>query len=989
MIAFRTFGRLDLRAPDGAELASVLVHPKRTALLCYLAAARPRGFHRRDALLALLWPELDQEHARAALRKAVYHLRRSLGEEVVVGRGDEELATAPDRLWCDATAFEESLAAGDAAAALELYAGEFLSGFYIPEALEFERWVEAERAHLRQRAADGAWSLAMQDERVGDVFGAAAWARRAVELAPADEAALRRSLQLLDRIGDRSGAIAAYEEFARRLARDYQLEPSAETRALIGDIRRAGGTPEAAGVEPHAPASATPPSRAEEPAERPPSALSARARIRAGWRRPGTLAAAAGVSAIAALVAGRTLLQRNAEAPAVPAPTVVAVLPFAVRGDPALEYLGEGIASLLSAGLDGAAELRAVDPAAVLGSLDSGSDEPIGPEAARALARRFDAGLYILGDVVAAGGRVRVNAALYDARAGERPRGRAAVEGESHELFRLVDGLAAQLLAQQVGASAGPTVRMAAVTTASLAALKAYLEGERELRRGRYDRALAGFRRATAEDSTFALAWYRLSLAAEWFSRGDLQAAAAERAVRYMDRLSEPDQSRLRAFLAWRRGAADEAERLYRGIVGTYPDDSDAWMQLGEVWFHYGPLRGRPISRSREAWQRVRSLEPHYAPAVYHLARIAAVEEDRRALDSLTALVPRLNPESERALEMRALRAFALRLASEQRDVLGELENASDNTLIITTRSVLTYSGGVHDGEALARLLVSPRRTPEVQGLGYLMLAQLAGARGQWRLARARLDTLATLLPAWALEYRAFLALAPHRDVSAEELRETRAALVEWNAEAVPPSETPGLYVRAHDGVHPELRLFLAGALSARLGESRAASRYADELERGSADGFAASLAHRVRAQMSWRRGELRSALRRLDAGWHETIYDYSNNSPFFSQGAERFLRAEILRALGRESEALTWYASLGEVSPYELVFLAPATLRRAEIAERLGDPASAARFYTRFLELWQDSDPEHRPLVEDVRRRFERLRAGREQAASLDPAQE
>ena len=63
----------------GAELRSVLAQPKRLALLGYLAAATPPGPQRPDTLLGLFWPELDDEHARNALSKAVHFLRRVSG----------------------------------------------------------------------------------------------------------------------------------------------------------------------------------------------------------------------------------------------------------------------------------------------------------------------------------------------------------------------------------------------------------------------------------------------------------------------------------------------------------------------------------------------------------------------------------------------------------------------------------------------------------------------------------------------------------------------------------------------------------------------------------------------------------------------------------------------------------------------------------------------------------------------------------------------
>src|SRR2546422_8632153 len=90
MIEFRLLGTLHLIDAAGREVKSLLTRPRRLALLAYLAAATPRGLHRRDSLLALFWPELDQEHARAALRQALHVVRDALGADVIVTRGDEE-----------------------------------------------------------------------------------------------------------------------------------------------------------------------------------------------------------------------------------------------------------------------------------------------------------------------------------------------------------------------------------------------------------------------------------------------------------------------------------------------------------------------------------------------------------------------------------------------------------------------------------------------------------------------------------------------------------------------------------------------------------------------------------------------------------------------------------------------------------------------------------------------------------------------------------
>src|SRR3954470_23038356 len=101
-----TLGRVRLVATDGAESAAA--QPKRMALLAYLAVTSARGATRRDALLALFWPELGDEEARRALRQGLHYLRRVLGEDVFVGEGDE-LRVRDGTLGCDAVDLERML----------------------------------------------------------------------------------------------------------------------------------------------------------------------------------------------------------------------------------------------------------------------------------------------------------------------------------------------------------------------------------------------------------------------------------------------------------------------------------------------------------------------------------------------------------------------------------------------------------------------------------------------------------------------------------------------------------------------------------------------------------------------------------------------------------------------------------------------------------------------------------------------------------------
>lgn len=236
VIELSLLGGYELRGAGEAGHA-ILAQSKPLALLAFLALSPEGRFQRRDRLIGLLWPELDQAHARAALRKALHDLRTSLGTHVVTTRGDDEIALTPQVVRCDAVEFAESIEKGHLVHALDLYHGDLMPGFYLSGCVEFERWVEDERTVARERAAAASWALAVRFEGEQQLTQASSMARRAVRHAWSDERVLRRAMILLDRLGDRAGAIRMFDEFARRLRADLEIEPSSESVALANTIR--------------------------------------------------------------------------------------------------------------------------------------------------------------------------------------------------------------------------------------------------------------------------------------------------------------------------------------------------------------------------------------------------------------------------------------------------------------------------------------------------------------------------------------------------------------------------------------------------------------------------------------------------------------------------------------------------------------------------------------------------------------------------------
>ncbi len=653
--------------------------------------------------------------------------------------------------------------------------------------------------------------------------------------------------------------------------------------------------------------------------------------------------------------------------------TRIAVLPFSVRGSETFEYLGEGVVDLLSVKLDGAGTLRSVDPRAVLGMVDRRGGGPPDPAGGLAIAEGFGAGMYVLGNIVEVGGRLRFDASLYDRARGLEPVAQASAEGQPYEVLDLLDEIAGELLAGHGALQGSRITQIALVTTDSLSALKSYLRGVREFRAARFPEAAIAFQEAVAADTSFALAWYQLSVTADWLQRADPAREAAEQAVLFADRLAERDRRLLEALLIVREGDAVEAERLYREILDTYPDDVEAWGQLSELLFHFKPRLGGRLEDSRPAWERLIALDPDQASPFVHLARVAGVAGDVAGLDSLTSRAITLSPEGDRVLEMRALQALSHQDSSVRARVFAELARMGNDGLAEASWSTGAFLDHPAKGEAVAHLMTVPTRSAETRAFGYAQLAFGDLAQGKWSSARSRIDQLGALEPAKALEIEALVAVTPFRLAERAELDGLRERLAGFDAAAVAPSAAQSVWFAVHNGLHPLLRAYLLGVVSARLGDRDAARRYAGEAERMDVPSWAGSLQHdvvrRVQATDALVAGDTAAALALLEEVRLQVWHQFSVASPFFSGSLERYLLARLLEQAGRHTEALRWYGSFEGAALHDRIYAAPAHWRRAKIYEALGEREQAVLHYQRFVELWRDADPEYHWMVEEARR--------------------
>jgi DNA-binding SARP family transcriptional activator len=553
ILRLSTLGEIDLRRADGSSVQSVLAQPKRLALLVYLVMAGAGGrFVRRDTLLAMFWGDHPQERARASLSTGLHFLRRSLGEGLILARGNEELAVSADRISCDAVLFAEALDHGRPAEALAQYRGDFLPGLFVADAHGFEEWAANERERLQTRGFHAALELSHASRGLGEWEEACKWARRSLELRPYDEGALQVLVESQVATGNAAGALLDFERFAARLRRELDLEPSAEMAEWMETVRCAGVSrvPDRSGGKTPAPRRrALEVLAGEAPAAGAPETtgnLEAGPQAAATNPRRGLRFAAAGGTLLLLGMLGtagmKLLSGGSAETPLL---GQIEVIPFENRtGDPSLEPVGYLVADWIAQGLVGTGFGDVMEP------LPTGS--------------RAGARAQVLGSYYLDGDEIVFLPRIIDLATGTAVGPLGPVRGATDEI-----GPAVQTVRERVLAA------MAALRDRrlegwghmfglppSLEAYLAYSAGLEHFQAGRAGDALPNLERAAQIDTTFLAP-------VVWAAQAHLQLGDPESAARvtsYLDarreRLSPAERYRLDwylARLAGNHGAAYEA----------------------------------------------------------------------------------------------------------------------------------------------------------------------------------------------------------------------------------------------------------------------------------------------------------------------------------------------------------------------------------------------------------------------------------------------
>lgn len=233
MLKIRLFGTPEVWRDE----ASVKINRRKSRAILYYTAAQSQPVTRAQ-LLEMFWIDLPRPQALQILRTTIYGLRKALGEALQVGGEKIQLQPSVD---VDARRFQAGLKSmpqdlNELASLVELYQGDLLEGFTLPDSQAFEDWLLIEREHLRRLAIRGFSGLSKRYEAVGDFHNALTALDQALAFDSLQEDIHRERIRVLYQSGDRPGAIRHYDYLRRLLDKEMGVPPMKETRDLYDDL---------------------------------------------------------------------------------------------------------------------------------------------------------------------------------------------------------------------------------------------------------------------------------------------------------------------------------------------------------------------------------------------------------------------------------------------------------------------------------------------------------------------------------------------------------------------------------------------------------------------------------------------------------------------------------------------------------------------------------------------------------------------------------
>jgi serine/threonine-protein kinase len=646
-------------------------------------------------------------------------------------------------------------------------------------------------------------------------------------------------------------------------------------------------------------------------------------------------------------------------------PQLVAVMPFRVTG-PGLEYLREGMVDLLAAKLTGEGGPRAVDQRTVVSAWrragGSASSDVSAEEAIEAV-QSLGAGRLLLGSVVGTPDRMVLEATVTAVPNG-RPVAQARVEGHPDSIHSLVDDLTAELLARQAGEA---EQRLAALTSTSLDALKAYLDGQAAYRRGQFEESAERFTRALEIDSTFALAALGLVSAKQW-TVGGFDSLGVAIAWRHRDRLSLRDRTQAEWFAGSHYPEPSDMADRFRNLerwLEVAPDRPDAWYWGGEGYYHYGRVIGfdAPHDRAAEYFSKAVELDSSFAAPLLHLFDIAAATGDTAQARQLATRFLRLDPAGTMTDMVRWLAAVVLGDSAGRAEVRARFTDLAIPALQGIMGTAVEAGLALEDGDRVAEVLERRADNPSRRLITLLRVHDFMLARGRPREAlrvTAAIGELSLtapahlILPVWDAIYAGGDSAAAADAV--RELESLSRGERPDQPDVTGAACTTALWRAAH-GRYETVAQAISRNRLLRWPSARGASYDVGLMCVATLDAVAAVAADRRDAD---------EALARLDS-----LVQAGLGSPWHVIAVGALTAARLYEDRGDREAAL---AAVRRRGVYSGTYLATYLREEGRLAALLGERDAAIRAYEHYLTLMSDPEESFLPEVQQVRAELARL---------------
>ena len=995
-----TFGTLSVRG-DRGTVAGAAAQPRRLALLALLARAGDRGVT-REKIVALVWPDSDDEKARRAITQSIYALRQELGSDETI-LGIKELRLNSELITTDVGDFSAALRAGRPEDAARVYAGPFLDGFHLAGNDEFDRWIDTERAVLGQEYLESLEKLAVAADKAGDHATATGWWRRLSAKDPLSARYAIGVMQSLMAAGDKHGALEHARVHETLLEEQLDLPADRDVVALAARIRRelraaaraeaevaAGQTSIAVADEVPPPNVYAPPIAAAPPPtvapiapqpvadvptvrrvetrviEDPPASATAAAPVGSAPPRPrrwGRIAVAAIV--VAALAAAASFVMRrwpNAGGGNEPVVAVGRITDYSSTAD---RRYGLPLGDLLSTNLARVRGLRVVSSARMLELMRRTSAANDTSAAAVLAAARLAGATEMIDGIVYAlpDGRLRLDLRRVGLASGDILQAQT-VEGA--DLFALVDSGTAHLVSAH---GASPPGSVAGVTTRSVSAYSLYAQGLRAYADGDINGARTLFGAALREDSTFAMAAYYEGRLSPY--RIDL-ITGLDRALRLSARATE--RERLMIHAGWAEAVtARELGAVAESLVTRYPQETQghlykgiALRNAGEFVAAIAPLE-RAIAMDSLSFTRVDSLSGCTACTAFsELVLTYELADSLAAAERTARRWTRLDPESsrswgslwdvlEREQKFAEAEQVAARIASMNRDAIA----ATDRTAMNAIRM-----GNFELADRVLRAAIQSSSTAaQLDAMWDLDLSLRHQGRSTEAVTLAR-------------QYRELSDRTQHipPNEASQSVRPLGAALFDAGRyrDAAALFDSSARYRAAGEPPASQARerawsLVHAARALAAAGDTTELSVRADTLATVGAQSAGARdqrLASYIRGLLSLARNDLpdaavaiRSSIYSLPGGYTRENYDLAR--VYLRLGRPRDAIAVLQPVLRGKLDASNMYVTQTEI--HELL---------AQAWDSAGRRDSASTHYARVAKAWANGDPSYAKRAEDARRR-------------------